>query len=185
MEKDIEKKMCSQVKITVDKLTFCFPSNWVVSKYDDWTFYRKHFCKMFDGIKAIDILAYSPQKKEAYLIEVKDYRHPDTQLPSPKLSELPLEVARKVTMTLAGLLPAKLNATDTKEKGEATNILSNCKKIHVFLEIYHSHNKITSETISYLQQKLEQILRPVDPHPKVIAISSAGGKMPTLPWTAT
>lgn len=37
--------------VTIDKtLTFDFPEGWDYAKFDEWTFYRKHFSKMANGI---------------------------------------------------------------------------------------------------------------------------------------
>jgi len=33
--------------IQVDSLTFSFPDSWEVSKYDEWTFYRNQFSRMW------------------------------------------------------------------------------------------------------------------------------------------
>ena len=58
-------------RIPVERLNFDFPDGWEAGKYDDWKFYRNNFCTMFDGIKAVDILAVAPDET-AYLIEVKE-----------------------------------------------------------------------------------------------------------------
>jgi hypothetical protein len=52
---------------SVDGLTFTFPDGWEVEKYDDWKYYRSHFSKQMDGIKAVDLLALGPGRV-AYLI---------------------------------------------------------------------------------------------------------------------
>lgn len=57
----------------VDGLNFDFPDDWQVSKYDDWSYYRNQFAKMWNGIKSLDLLAVDPVQT-AWLIEVKDYR---------------------------------------------------------------------------------------------------------------
>jgi len=41
--------------VDVDGLLFQFPAHWLVTKLDDWPFYRKHFGAMWDGIKAVDL----------------------------------------------------------------------------------------------------------------------------------
>jgi hypothetical protein len=89
--------------LNVDGLNFTFLNGWVASKYDEWSFYRNQFAKQKNNIKAVDILAISPNQL-AFFIEVKDYRHPDTEKPS----DLPEAIANKVLHTLAAMLPAKL-----------------------------------------------------------------------------
>ncbi|MBQ7584653.1 MAG: hypothetical protein IJU40_00185, partial [Desulfovibrionaceae bacterium] len=58
------------MEFKIDSLTFIFPSNWLVSKYDEWNFYKNQFQK--NNIKAIDVIAID--ENDLYLIEVKDYR---------------------------------------------------------------------------------------------------------------
>lgn len=57
----------------VERLTFDFPDAWVVGKYDDWSFYRNRFMRISNRLKALDLLAVSPDRI-AWLIEAKDYR---------------------------------------------------------------------------------------------------------------
>ena len=94
----------------VDGLNFDFPDDWIVSKYDAWSFYRNRFKGISDGIKALDLLAVSPTGT-AWLIEVKDYRHHRRTKPS-KLAD---EVRQKVLDTLAAILPAKMNGDVDRE----------------------------------------------------------------------
>jgi hypothetical protein len=78
-------------RLLVDGINFDFPDDWHVSKYDDWSFYRKRFTRMWRGIKSLDLLAIGPEQT-AWLIEVKDYRvHQRT-----KPIDIANEVAHKV-----------------------------------------------------------------------------------------
>ena len=160
------------VALDVDGLTFSFPEGWKASKYDEWNFYRNQFSRQFSGIKAVDILALDDGKK-AFFIEVKDYRHPDTQKPS----DLPKVIADKVLMTLAALLPAKLNANEVSEMEMAGSLL-NSKKLHVVahIEQNRAHQPIIDP--ADLKLKLAQLLRAVDRHPKVVSTRS----MQNLKW---
>ena len=88
----------------VDGLKFDFPASWSASKYDDWNFYRNQFLLIGSGVKAVDLIALSPDT--AWMIEVKDYRvHRRT-----KIVDIHQEFAEKVLHTLSALLPAKANA---------------------------------------------------------------------------
>ena len=49
--------------IDADGLLFSFPDGWTVGKYDEFVFYRKHFSKISDGLKALDLLAIDPEHK--------------------------------------------------------------------------------------------------------------------------
>jgi len=155
--------------IQVERLTFTFPAGWLASKYDEWSFYRNRFARQFDGIKAVDLIALDPEST-AYFIEVKDYRHPDTEKPS----ELPLAIAKKVLMTLAALLPVKLNGNDPGECAMAASVLS-CRKLRVVahVELPQSHRSVVDP--ADIRQKLAQLLRAVDAHPKVVSMNALRG----------
>lgn len=156
--------------LEVDGLAFTFPGDWQVTKYDDWAFYRRQFSRQFDGIKGVDILALTPEKI-AFLIEVKDYRHPGTTPPS----QLPQAIADKVVMTLAALLPAKLHASVSGEKNLARKILA-CRQLRVVVHIALPRSKqpIAAELEMNTRQKLTSLLRAIDPHPKVWVNRSSG-----------
>lgn len=49
-------------RYNVDGLNFDFPDNWQVSQYDNWSFYRNQVARMWNGIKALDLLAVDPKK---------------------------------------------------------------------------------------------------------------------------
>ena len=155
--------MSMTTTLKVENLTFEFLAGWQASKYDDWSFYRNQFIKQRDGIQAVDILAKDPGGT-AYLIEVKDYRRPDTQKPS----ALPEAIANKVLMTLAALLPAKLNATNPDEQAMASAILR-CKKLQVVAHVELPAKHMPVVDPADLRQKLMQLLRAVDAHPKVVS----------------
>lgn len=160
-------------KIDIDGMTFNFPENFDISKYDDWIFYRNHFSKQMSGLKGVDAIAVS-DKNSAYLIEVKDYRHPDTVKPS----ELPDAIAKKVIFTLAAMLPASLNARIVSEKSLASKVL-NCQSIQVVahIEMPQSHRPVVS--LADIKQKLKIRLRAIDAHPKIVSHD----KMQNLPWS--
>ena len=163
--------------LDVDGLAFNFPAAWQVSKYDEWAFYRNQSSKMWNGIKSLDALALDPQGT-AWLIEVKDYRvHQRT-----KPSELGGEVAHKVFDTLAALLPAKIYASDPQEKEMAKAIVG-ANKLRVIL---HLEQPVKSSTLrpraispADVQQKLRQLLKPVDAHPFVAEMNRMG----SLAWS--
>lgn len=159
--------------LDIDGLTFTFPDGWDADKFDDWNFYRNHFSRQGNGIKAVDAVAIAPNKR-AFLIEVKDYRRPDTEKPS----QLAAAIASKVLSTLAALLPAKLNASDPEEKRLAAAIIK-CVSLHVVahIELPVSHRPAVDP--ADLKQKLRQLLRAVDAHPKVVSMQNMQG----VGWT--
>lgn len=85
-------------------LRFVFGDNWQVRKFDDSSFYRKHFEKL-DGSKAVDFLGL--HGRELFFIEIKDFR--GYRIDNKKrLSshELYLEVGQKVRDSVACLVAA-------------------------------------------------------------------------------
>jgi hypothetical protein len=163
----------------VDGLYFNFPNDWHVSKYDDWSFYRTKFSRMWNGIKSLDLLAISPAKT-AWLIEVKDYRLYQRTKPS----ELSEEIGKKVFDTLAALLPAKVNADDAEEIAISKRILdANKLRVVLHLEQPAKHSKLRPRAINPadIQMKLRQILKPIDARPILSEMASMG----SLQWSVT
>lgn len=162
--------------VRVDRLHFTFSASWQVSKYDDWAFYRHQFVKMWDGIKAVDLIALENQC--LWLIEVKDYR----AVRRTKAVELADEVAQKVFATLAALLPAKVNAVALEERnfaGACVNITQ--LRVVLHLEQPRKHSKLFPRVIdpANVQLKLRTLIKPIDPHPKVVESTQMQG----VAWT--
>ncbi|MBD2568211.1 hypothetical protein H6G59_09920 [Anabaena lutea FACHB-196] len=165
-------------KIPVDSLIFTFPDSWKVCKYDEWAFYRHQFSKMSPGIKAVDLLAIESQV--IWLIEAKDYR----QHPRTKTIDLADEVVQKVLYTLASMLPAKINASNTSESHFATEVLRGQQlRVVLHLEQPVKTSKLFPRAIdpSKVQLKLRSLIKPIDPHPKVVESTQMQG----LQWTVT
>lgn len=151
--------------IAVEQLSFAFPDGWHASKYDEWQFYREQFSRMWDGIKAVDLIAIDPNRT-GWLIEAKDYR----RNPRTKPSDLPQEVARKAFDTLAGLLPARINSNHAGEVEFAGRMRSIAKlRIVLHLEQPRKHSRLFPRAINPadVQQKLRRLVKPIDPHPLV------------------
>lgn len=128
-------------------------------------FYRHHFCKMADGIKAVDFIYIDQTQRCTWLIEVKDYRHPQTEPIKP--SELADAVALKVRDTLAGLIAAKCNANDDTEKRISEAAL-NMSKINIVLHMEQTRCRWSIDPAD-LKIKLKQKLKAVDAHPKIVS----------------
>lgn len=90
------------LKITEGTLEFVFPKTWQAEKFDDTGFYRKHFQGFADS-KSVDVVAFSADGDELWLIEVKDYRVNRRD----KSLDLFREIAIKVRDTLACLYLAR------------------------------------------------------------------------------
>jgi len=63
------------MQIIEGKLTFHFDFDAI--KFDDTAFYRNHFSRITNAIKAVDIVAVN--NEIGYLIEIKDYTDPNTK----------------------------------------------------------------------------------------------------------
>lgn len=151
--------------VDVDGFKFSFNDDWSVEKYDEWTYYKKSFQGVRLGVKAVDLLALSPERV-LFLIEVKDYR----AFPRTKASDIGLEVSCKVFDTLAALLPAKLRATSLEESRFALRALASVGlRIVLHLEQPEKHSKLfhKSPILANVQAKLRQTLKAVDPHARV------------------
>lgn len=165
--------------ITEGKLKFDFPDDWEVSKYDEWSYYRNQFIRTCGGTKAIDILALEP-KACCWLLEVKDYR----EYVRTKTIDLADEIAAKVRDTLAGLVGAQFQANEAEEKKAASQALrSRFLRVVLHLEQPTKHSKLFPRAISpaAVLQRLKQLIKPIDPHPRVVEKASMAG----IPWTVT
>ena len=150
--------------ITEGALAFDFPAQWVASKYDAWKFYLNQFQSVCGSAKAVDIIAIHVNQR-LWLIEIKDYRAEPRQ----KAIELAEEVALKVRDTLAGLMAAQVQANDDDEKQIAKrSVRCGDLKIVLHLEQPSKPSRLHPvEDFSKLIQKLKQLLRAIDPHPRV------------------
>ena len=165
--------------ITEGALTFQFPDGWRIAKFDAWSFYRNQFQQVCGGAKAIDMFAIASNHC-VWAIEVKDYRGHRRA----KTIELTDEVACKVRDSLAALVAARVNANDEGEKQMSSAALA-CNRIRVVLHLEQpaKHSKLFPRAIDPAQvaQKLKQLLKAIDPHPKVVAI----GRLGDVGWSVT
>lgn len=145
-------------------LQFSFNETCHASKYDEWSFYRRHFQKC--GLsKAVDLLCIDSDL--TWLIEVKDYRYSRRTKPI----DLSDEIVAKVRDTLAGLVAAKINANDPAEKDFAKRALrSRAIKVVLHLEQPQLNSRLSPQVydVVTLTQKLRQQLRALDAHSKVV-----------------
>ncbi len=182
-------------------LTFHFPNSWRAAKLDEWSFYRNPFVKLSsglrqpcgkcgaelrcgecgtaktEGLKAVDILAQNADEV-LWLLEVKDYR----QSPRTKVIDLADEVALKMRDSLAVLVAAATNANDPAEGSFArAGVRGTSLRVGLHLAQPRKHSKLFPRAIdpAKVQQRLKQLIRSIDPHPRVFDIGGA------TPWTVT
>ncbi len=90
--------------LTEKTLTFIFPDNWEVIKYDESHFFRNHIDKC-QGSKAVDILALS--ELGLFLIEIKDIRGHEIEYKQRlNKGEILFDLTQKVRDTIQGLYAA-------------------------------------------------------------------------------
>jgi hypothetical protein len=155
------------VTIIEKKLRFTFPADCLVTKYDEWSYYRKQYQRTCDSSKAVDMVCITPHPQTLWLVEVKDYRI----YRRTKVIDLGDEVAFKVRDTLAGLFAARVNANDDAERQFAGRA-AQTEKIRIVLHLEQplKHSKLFPRAIhpANIVQKLKQRLKAVDPHPKLV-----------------
>lgn len=155
----------------VGSLTFDFPDEWLIARFDEWTFYVNHFQKVAPGLKAVDLLGIEPGAQDSrsilWLIEVKDYR----QHPRTKQIEVAEEIAGKAAWTLSALLPAALNANLEDERVAAGKALK-CAAIRVVLhlEVPSTRSPVYNRRLdkANVLQKLKSRVKAIDAHPLVM-----------------
>jgi len=169
----------SGCRLTEGALAFTFVPEAIADHYDRWSFYRNQFQNgCAQGNKAVDLVCRFRQ--ETWLIEVKDYRHHART----KVIDLADEIAAKVRDTLAGLVAARCNANEAKERDLARQLLS-AKRIRVVLHLEQPviNSRLYPRGIiepDKLTQKLRSKLKALDPHPRI-----ASTRNPALgvPWS--
>ena len=162
-------------EIIEGKLRFRFQNSWTAEKLDDWVYYKNQFQQVCGGSKAVDILAFKHQRC-LYLIEVKDYR----QFPRTKPSELAGEIAEKVRDSLAMLSAARCNALDHEQTTAEQSLQSKQIQVVLHLEQPRKPSRLNGTVFkpADLIQKLKQLLKAIDPHPKVVSLQEPNN----VPW---
>ncbi len=163
------------------RLACDFPDDWHVTKYDDWPFYQNQFRNCCKGCKGMDFLGFEPSAGTLWMVELKDYR----QFQRTKDDKISLwdEVAVKARDTLAGLFAAKVEV-GCNDHGFALLSFSATKlRVVLHLEQPRTHSKLFPRVynLADVQQKLKQIVKPIDAHPRVVELLN----MDHVPWTAT
>jgi hypothetical protein len=160
------------MELDVDGRIFVFASSWRASKYDEWSYYKNQFGST--RAKAVDIVALDG-KGDLFLIEVKDYTHPDTS--HVPLDQLPTTVAEKCRDTLGGLAAGRIHATG-EERALAQDAMQ-VGRIRIVLHIELAskggrlHNP--AQVRANLRTKLRSVVKSIDPHASVESHDSGRG----------
>lgn len=167
-------------RLAEDKIACDFPANWKVTKYDDWAFYRNQFQNCCSRNKAMDFLGFNPEDRTLWMIEVKDYR----QFRRTKDEHISIwdEVAIKARDTLAGLFAAKVETGHDEQAFALLSITATKLRVVLHLEQPATHSRLFPRNYdpAHVQQKLKQLVKPLDSHPYVVELKD----MRRVPWTA-
>lgn len=127
----------------------------------------------------MDFLAFEPQDRTLWLIELKDFRR-HTRTKGISLWNV---VAIKARDTLAGLFAAKIEIGHA-DHAFARRFMTAAKlRVVLHLEQPTMHSKLFPQTYdpADVQQKLKQLVRPIDAHPFVVDLRN----MAHVPWRAS
>lgn len=128
----------------------------------------------------MDFLAYNPVERTLWLIELKDYREHRRE----KDAKIYLweEIAIKARDTLAGLFAAKIDTAHPEQPYAVRALRATRLRVVFHLEQPRTHSRsfLRVYNPANVQQKLRQILKPIDAHPLVVELNAMGG----LPWQA-
>lgn len=164
------------------KLKFNFSKSFDAIKFDDSIYYRKHFQKIQQGIKAIDILAIN--RDENYMIEVKDYTHPDTvPLEHTQLLE---DIIKKFIFSISAIYPMSYIITQNEEQEIAKNFLKNrilFLILHIEIPRPRRNLKQSNYNLPNLQLELRRRLSTITNKTNIKVVSKSNLK--DLPWSVT
>jgi len=164
---------------------FDFAPGVAAEAYDRWEFTARREDKKLDMV-AVETPAVP---ETTWLIEVKDYRvvFPQTPPNPANLSGLPQTVAQKVHDSLVGLADATVHAENPGERQHAVwAIAAPRRRVVLHLEPHagpHSALFPPTFTTPHVFQKLQQLVRSVDPNPLVLSIATTPRY--GVPWSVS
>lgn len=167
--------------ITEGQLDIAFTDEYSAVKFDDSSFYRNKFEK-FSGAKGVDIIAV--RQKQLLFMEIKDCEGNEsnnrwrvapnnkkrdttaTMVDTENRDSVDIEVARKVTMSLAGLVGAMRQKDTDYIRGEWSGIpeqldLGKVSKIQVILFLtgdFSTKSRSEKMVLTELQRSIESKL---------------------------
>lgn len=163
-------------------IDWSFADGWTVIKYDESTWYRKHFNSCADSA-AVDFVAVGASGCDVicWLIEVKDFTT-EPPLPSKDLIAI---ITKKVRDSVAGVLGGAVNANTPSEKDFFGMVVGATRlrvAFHCERPVHASRLFRSLPDAADLRQKLRVSLRAIDS--KVLVLDSSS-ELTHLPWAAT
>ena len=161
-------------------LIFNFNSSLSI-QYDETKYYKEKFQSISEtDISAVDFI--SIENNIGYLIEVKDYRNPNTKFISYK--DLMPDLIKKILSTLSSIVPMRLMSEELNEK----DIAYNFSKVKALTIVFHIElpSKLSRQQMAYFRRdKLELALkRKLSPISNNIYVVSTDSNL-SLPWQVT
>jgi len=166
------------MKLIENSLVFDFDSSLSI-QYDETKYYREKFQTISDDeISAVDFITI--EQNNGYLIEIKDYRNPDTEFIHYK-KLIPILI-NKILSTLSAIVPMRLMAKEQKEQQIAEHFLQTDRlTIVCHIEL---PSKLSKQQMAYFRRdKLElELRRKLLPIYTNLYVVSTTSKV-SLPWT--
>ena len=159
------------------RLVFEFDDAALCRKFDDMAFYRRQFVNFAGGSKAVDFVCL--REATAWLIEVKGYRHNRRQ----KNMALVEEVSAKVRDSMVCCVAGFRNGNDPKERQIFGKVIQADRfRVVLHLEQNDHGNRDFPPNVNRANclQKLKQVLRALNAHPRVVDQTML---LPGMPWT--
>ncbi len=165
------------MKFIENNLVFDFDSSLSI-KYDEAKYYKEKFQTISDeDISAVDFITI--KDNIGYIIEVKDYRNPNTEFIHYK-KLIPILI-KKILSTLSSIIPMKINAENRVERDLAKKF----SKIDKLIIICHIElpPKISRQEMAFFRRdKLElELKRKLSPIYNNLYVVSTLSNV-TLPW---
>ena len=165
--------------ITEGQLIFEFDSTLSTIKYDDSSYYKRHFQNQcHTKNKAVDIIAYN--KEFVWVIEIKDFRKHGRS----KEQSLCEELSQKIRDTLAGLFGAKFYLSHSYDEKLFFKDILACQRIYFVLHMEQGHNPNKRKQIydrADIKQKLKNTLKAIDPH--ILIRNKDDQQSDEIPWS--
>jgi hypothetical protein len=162
-------------------IDWTFADGWSVMRYDNSTWYQKHFQGCADSA-AVDFLVVQDNGEQVWLVEVKDFT---TEPPDPDKPPLWQIITKKARDTLAGVLAGSVHANKECERElfrRAARATSLCVAFHCERPRHSTRLFKRLPDPADLRDKLRNTLRAIDRRVMVVDCFSTPEH---LPWTAT
>ncbi|MCF2707038.1 hypothetical protein I6E29_07135 [Arcanobacterium haemolyticum] len=162
--------------VTIDGVLFDFHAPVTLVRYDETEFYQRSFQGVRRGTKAVDLVVVDGDN-EAYLIEVKDYRHPRTPFPK-ALDEVFLT---KVLDTMSGIVSMAYAGGGESSAQSACRAVLGANSLTVVLQCQIPVEGVWLEWLDKIADKVRRRFTKLDVK---VRVESNVTTSDDLPWVA-